>query len=184
MNHYFGVPRRGRYAPRILRPAPVAPSEVSEPREEDEGPIEITPLDLSGLGIAAPAPSTPAAPPASAPVSDTYTSLLDQIAPIAKSVLTSSPEEDVQVLKAQIHNHEKLRDTLPEPFKTIYGNKVRVLKARLRAAETARDEDKKTQVSRWEWAALGKTSVVVGILAGSALTALLVASAIRAGRSK
>lgn len=181
MNQYLGIPRRGRYGPRPTMPRAPEPTPQPEPEDAETGPIEITPLDLSGLGIAAAAnPAAPTAPPPG----EAYANLLDQIAPIAKSVLTSSPEEDVQVLKAQIRNHEKLRDTLPEPFKTIYANKVRVLKARLRAAETARSEDKKTQTSRWEWASLGKTSVVIGILAGSALTALLITSAVKSGRSR
>lgn len=166
---------------------------------EDAGPIEIAPLDLGTLNVNAGAPvpldrvfgkvdmgaAAPTPASAEAPVpeeSSPYSSLFEQLAPVAKSVLTASADEDVRVLKAQIANHEKLRDTLPEPFKTIYGNKVRVLKAKLAAAKLARKEEQKTTTSRWEWASLGKTGIVVGILAGSALTALLVSAAIRESR--
>lgn len=163
----------------------------AQPTTED-GPIDISPLDLGTLNVNVGAPvsldrvfgkigaaATDAADtelPSSAP------GIFEQLAPVAKGLLNTSAEEDVRVLKAQIANHEKLRDTLPEPFKTLYGNKVRVLKSRLAAAKLARAEEKKTTTSRWEWAALGKTSVVVGILAGTALTALLVTSAVRSGR--
>lgn len=205
MIHTLGVPRRGRDMMVIRRPAAPAPSVPStvEDRAEDEGPIDITPFDFQGMlgngptgsrasdqatgnsaiPLAAASPS-PAAPTPTAPLpSEHYTSLLEQFAPIAKSVLTSSSaEEDVQVLKAQIKNHRKLRDSLPEPFKTIYANKVRVLEAKLRAAEKAKVEENKTQTSRWEWASLGKSAIVVGILAGSALTALLITTAIKTGR--
>lgn len=195
MIHNLGVPRRGRNM-MVRRQIVPAPQPVMEEESDESGPIDITPFDFQGmlgksLGASAvplaaaadpgPAPATSPPEPAAA-LPHAASSFLEQFAPIAKSVLTSSAEEDVQVLKAQIKNHERLRDTFPEPFKTIYANKVRVLKARLRAAEKAKVEEGKTQTSRWEWAALGKTSVVVGILAGSALTALLITSAVKAGR--
>lgn len=127
--------------------------------------------------------ATPAAP---APPSDANPAVVDtlrQVLPIAQELLRDDATYDVETLKARIRNHEQLARTMPEPLRTLYVNKVKVLKAKLRAARVAQGREAEDRASKWEWAALGKTAVGASILVGASLVALLLASTHRIARS-
>lgn len=132
------------------------------------------------LGAAAPAPAAAAAP-AEAPPAD-LTKYTTAAAPILSSLIGGKDStENVETLRAQIKNHQALRDKFPEPLKTLYGNKVRVLKARLKAALSTQKRDKEDRASKWEWATLGKVGLVTGISIGAALILLIAVSTRRMG---
>ncbi len=103
--------------------------------------------------------------------------------PVAKAIFDTDAAEDVETLRAKIKNHKRMRDSLPEPLKTIYANKVRVLEAKYRAATQKHTREKQLAVSRKEWAGLGKATVVVGIGVGASIIALLLSMTMRRGKS-
>ncbi len=105
--------------------------------------------------------------------------IVQQVAPYVKAALKDDAVEDVETLKARIENHRRIRNRFPRgsaPY-ILYDNKINVLEAKLRAAKIARKEEKEDRQSKWEWASLGKTSVIVGLVVGAALTGFLINAA-------
>lgn len=94
-----------------------------------------------------------------------------RVAPIVKAFLDRTSTENVEVLRARIASHKRIRDSLPEggALWTLYDNKLRVLQARLRGQLQSRKHEREDRVSRRQWAGLGKGAVVVGIGVGLAL---------------
>jgi len=112
------------------------------------------------------------------------TSYTQAAAPVlAALVTTKDSTETAETLRAQIKNHKHLRDTFPDPLKTLYANKVTILEAKLRAALDLRKRDTEDRRSKYEWSALGKAGIITGIVTGGAIILLLVAGARRVGRT-
>lgn len=97
--------------------------------------------------------------------------------PIAKELLEASASQDVEVLKAQIANHRRMRAKVPEPLKTLYSNKIKVLQAKLRAAEQAKLLEQEEQQSTRNWRLLGYSVTGTGIAVGLAATVAVIAIA-------
>jgi hypothetical protein len=110
------------------------------------------------------------------------TDVAKQILPIATQLLKDDATYDVETLKARIRNHEKMAESLPEPLRTVYANKAKVLRAKLRAARDAQRKEAEDRASKWEWAAIGKSLGVTGIVVGGALVALLLAGVHKVSR--
>lgn len=101
--------------------------------------------------------------------------LVQSAKPYAEMLLKDDdPTEDVETLKARIRNHEAIRNASFEPIRTLYQNKINVLKARLRAAKKRQTERRKDTASKWEWSNLGKFGAVIGIATGVAVLSLIV----------
>lgn len=105
-----------------------------------------------------------------------------QVLPIATQLLKDDATYDVETLRARIRNHERMARAVPEPLRTLYANKAKVLRAKLRAALDAQRKEAEDRASKWEWAAIGKSLGVTGIVVGGALVALLLAGARKQGR--
>ena len=112
-----------------------------------------------------------------------YTSYTKAAAPLLSALVGDKySTETVETLKAQIANHKRLRDSFPDPLKTLYANKVRVLSAKLKAALDLKKRDAEDRASKYDFAMLGKIGGVVGIFVGGALILLIVSGARRVGR--
>lgn len=110
-----------------------------------------------------------------------------QVVPYVKAALREDADEDVETLRARIANHRRIRDALPRLSVTwtLYDNKIRVLEAKLRAARKRKGEEAEDRASKWEWASLGKGSVLVGLAVGGALVGLLLnASGVQRAKRK
>lgn len=114
---------------------------------------------------------------------DTLQTILTQATPVVRELMKGSATEDVETLRAQILNHEKIRDKTFEPLKTLYANKVVVLRSKLKAALKAQKDEAADRVSKTEWASLGKTGIVAAVAVGAAAVIALLAAAGYAHRS-
>ena len=105
--------------------------------------------------------------------------------PLVKSLLETNSTTDAETLKARAANHRRMRDMFPRgsALYTLYDNKLNVIEGKLRGARKQQRDDREDRASKWEWAALGKTSVVTGIVVGGALIALLLNLSGAASRS-
>ena len=135
-------------------------------------PFGADPFGLAVEPVGEPMGETPAQ--AAAPTI-AQTDLLTKLAPVVKELLDDSAVEDVEVLKAKIANHRRLRDASIEPVRTLYANKVRVLEAKLRAAKDAKRLEREEQQATRTWRVLGYTVTGTGIAVGAGVLALLVA---------
>ena len=121
---------------------------------------------------------------AAAPPAEEIAKYTSAAAPIVSALVEGSDATaSVETLRAKIKNHARLRDTFPEPLKTLYANKVRVLKSKLKAALVRQARDVEDRSSKKEWSVLGKVAVVTGIITGGALILFIVAGARRVGRA-
>ena len=137
------------------------------------GNVGVSHRGFRPLGAAA----TPTAPP------EDYTKYTSAAAPLVAALVGDSDStESVETLKAKIKNHIHLRNTFPEPLKTLYANKVLVLKGKLKAALARQKRDLEDRGSKKEWAVLGKAGIVTGIVVGGALILLIAAGARKVGR--
>lgn len=116
---------------------------------------------------------------------DATESALKTAAPYIKALVADSATEDVETLRAMVRNHKAIRNSFRQgtAMWVLYDNKVRVLEARLRAALAAQEEEHEDRQSKWEFAAIGKTLGVGGIIASGALILLLLNAAGAAHRS-
>lgn len=106
--------------------------------------------------------------------------------PYVQALLKEDATEDVETLRARIANHQRIRDSFfprSAPW-VLYDNKVRVLKAKLRAALQRAGEEREDRRSKWQWSELGKSTAVIGMAIGGALVALLINLSGAANRSK
>ena len=119
---------------------------------------------------------------------DTWTTVTDvaqKVAPVAKTLLEDrSATESVEVLRAQVKNHEALAKKFPEPLKTVYANKAAVLRARLRAALVAQRDEEASRKARADYVLLGKGATLTGIAVGFGVLYLLVSAGSAVGRSR
>ena len=112
--------------------------------------------------------------------------IVRQASPYVKALVQEDDStEDVETLRVRVRNHERLRDGYfrGSIFWVLYDNKVRVLRARLRAALARQDRDREDRASKWEWASLGKMSAVTGIAIGVAVIVMVANLAGAARRS-
>jgi hypothetical protein len=128
-----------------------------------------------GLGAAELAPTTPVASSSS---SDT-TLYATAAGAALKQLTEGSADESVEVLQAKIKNQKRMMRSLPEPIKTLYGNNIAKLEAKLRAAKRAKVEEAATTQSKREFVQLGQAGVVAGLLVGGALILFLVSRSAR-----
>lgn len=106
-----------------------------------------------------------------------YTETVQKALPILTSILDKSAAEDVEVLKAKITNAQSWADRLPGPTGDVFRNRVRTLKAKLRAAKAKAKIEAETLQSDREWRVLGKGVGVTVAVAGVATTILLLSGA-------
>jgi hypothetical protein len=107
-----------------------------------------------------------------------FTTVAAALGPVAKELFADDATTDVETLKARIANHRRTRDSFSKGtvIWTLYNNKVNVLKARLKASLVKQREQAEDRASSKQWASLGKSTVVVGLVIGGALTAFLVSA--------
>jgi hypothetical protein len=105
--------------------------------------------------------------------------VIAQLLPAAKALFDPSAAESVEVLQAKIVNHRRIRDSVPEPLRGLYVNKIAVLEAKYRAALQARGLEREGEASTRDWRNVGKGLGVTGILVGGALAVLLLSLATR-----
>lgn len=168
MNRFSGAQNLGRVSfpgsARVqLVAQPVRPTRVvidvdsaGTPRQTG-AMLKAQPYAVEAMG----APETPA----QISVSEAAKALL----PVAKEILDTSATEDVEVLKAKIRNHRRMRDMMPPgPARVIYQNEIDKLKAKLRAAEQAKRVELESQQATREWRVLGYTLTGTGVFVGIA----------------
>lgn len=88
------------------------------------------------------------------------------------------PRVLVEVYKARIQNLQKMKRSTPL-LAGIYDAQINVLRARIRALEPQAAAAAASTQATAEWRGLGQTGVKLGMVAGVALTVLLVAGAAR-----
>lgn len=80
------------------------------------------------------------------------------------------------MLKAKIANQVEMRDRFPEPIRTLYVNNLRVLRAKLKAAEQAQALEREAQDSTRTWRFMGYTITGTGVAVGFAAIALMLSA--------
>lgn len=167
--------RMGRFHPRGRGPAlmtarPVAVSAFGLPGARQQAPLlPARPYAVDLRGDEEGGPSS----------EDIVRASTQTVAPIVRELIERSAVEDVEVLRAKIHNQRDLALRVPEPVRTLYMNNVRVLEAKLRAALHARQVELEQERATRTWRVLGYTVTGTGIAVGLAAIFGIVALARR-----
>jgi len=97
--------------------------------------------------------------------------LIEEYAPILKTIADEYADETRQreVIQARLRNAQNMVRMLPSPLDLPWKNRVRVLKAKLRAAERSVTIQRERETSRRTFRSLGQVAIVGGILLTVAL---------------
>jgi len=92
--------------------------------------------------------------------------LIEEYAPILKTMADEYADETRQreVVQARLRNAQNMVRMLPSPLDLPWKNRVRVLKAKLRAAERTVTLQRERETSRRTFRSLGQVAIVGGIL--------------------
>jgi len=92
--------------------------------------------------------------------------VIAEYAPIIKTIADEYSDETKQreVIEARLRNAKNMVRMLPSPLDLPWKNRVRVLKAKLRAAERSVTIQRERETSRRTFRSLGQVAIVGGIL--------------------
>jgi hypothetical protein len=140
--------------------------------KEEEQVTMFIPSPYSDLGDGEtedePAPST-------SPAND-YEALIKEYAPVLRVGLEqiTDPTQQTEVLRARIKNARQILRRSPPILRPTIARRIRVMEAKLRAAERRQGIQRETESAQRTYRALTQSVIAGGIVIAVALTALIV----------